>query len=271
MVVNEVVDALRPRPLLGIVDDATEMVRRRWAIVVPLALVILSPVVLVNVWAAAGSSTDGSVYTDPGALFELGQDGGSGGLVILLLVVSSVCHAALAHTFTRVVLNELVDRDESVGALLGRTARRTTRWLPAWLGSRLAFLLGTLLCGIGFFVAWVMFWAVHPISSAEELNARETLKRSRDLTEGVRGRLLGLGLGAVLVVTILRWAIFLLPTQIASLLVDGEPLTYVVLALSTAVLVVVESTWAMIVVLSYLDLRSRREGLDLDLRSRSLP
>ena len=271
---NEVVAALRPRSTLGVIDDAVALVRRRWSDVLPLTAISFALVVFYNVTTSLGQASDGAVFTDPGVLFDTlgitGDGSASDTQVFLTLLLGSLGHAALVVSMTRVVLNEVVGRDEDPLAVWGRTVRSSPRWLVTWFVSRLAFLVGILFLGVGLVIAWLMFWTALPAASAEETGPIGALRRSRELTKGMRGRLFGLAVGAWLVITILRWALLLLPGQIASQLADGEVLTYVVLAITTATLLLTEAIWATIVAISYLDLRSRKEGLDLDLRVRAL-
>ncbi len=271
---NEVVEALRPRSTLGVVDDSTTLVRRRWSEIAPLVMVAFAPVIFYNVVTSVGEASDAAVFTDPGLLFDAvrlsgAQDGSNQRLVITLLL-GSLGHAALVHALTRTVLNDVLGREEEPGAVLARTARSTHRWGVTWLLSRLAFAVGVLGLGVGVLIPWLMFWAALPAVSAEAEGPVAALKRSRELTKGQRGRLFGLAIGSWVVITILRWALLLLPGQVASQLVDGELLTYVVLAITTFTLLLTEAIWATIVAVSYLDLRSRKEGLDLDLRVRAL-
>jgi len=264
------VESLRPRGALELIDDAGSLLRRRWSDVSILAAVSLTPTIVLSVVMSMRSSTDGSLFTDPQLILQLGQSDRSTTQTIVALVLGSLSLATLIHALTRLVLNDLVGRVESPWRVLLLTFRSFHRWVGTWLLGRVALGLGLLLCGVGILWPWAVFWVLIPIAASERLTPIAAMRRCLELTKGARGRILGVALLLEVTTSLAQIALFLFPAQIVSGLIDGRPLSLVLALVGSGVAILIESITAATVVHAYLDLRVRREGLDLDLRLRGL-
>ncbi len=267
---NAAVESLRPRASLELIDDAAALLKRRWNVLAVVAAVALTPMMTLSIWMASRRTVDGSSLFDPQVLLELGNGGDSTASTWISLIAGSWTLAAISYAATQLTLDELVGQERSARELVVATARSARRWSGAWLLRSLAIAVGLLACGVGAVWAAVAFWVVVPIVAAEQLGPLDAMKRCKHLTAGARGRVFGIVVLVELITAGAQIAMMLLPSQIASGFVDGRALSIATAAIAAATAVVIESISAATMVNTYIDLRVRREGLDLDLQLRAL-
>lgn len=158
-----------------------------------------------------------------------------------------------------------------IGAILGLVLGNSAIWIIASLGAILV--LGVVLVGcIWFYSRWVI--AEVPLAVEDNINGGESVARSWDLTKTFMWRIQGI----VLVAFIVTFPIVLLSSYLPRLfLLRFEPGTtaYAIVYLITIIISLVGGIfimpfWQAIKAVIYYDIRSRREGLGLNLRDRNV-
>ncbi len=228
---------------------------------IPLQAILL----VVNLWALTARPTDG------GQIQLTPQErnavlGGSVVTLLLLLIVPTILQGTLTAYFT----DRLLNRDTPIKACLGVGFRRMLPLIGVALISGLAGVIGVLACCVGLFFFAARLSVAAPVCVAERVGPIKSISRSWDLTETrfwptmaivafnlfVPG-LLGAVVGQI-VAGILKAAISDRAGVFGTFGV-GVLSTGLITPLTTAILVVM-----------YLDLRVRREGLDLQLAVQGL-
>ena len=294
---------LRPLGLGEILDGAVRAVRANPSVMFGLSSVVVTVAValqtLVQLYVAGllGAALgdvgldDGASAADSALMSELLA--GSGGQVLtipLLVPVTSVLTGLLIVSVSRSVLGQRVPLRE-----VWRTRRvwlLVAFGLLQLLGSVLAFalwiggvvalaaagadgaavvlaLLGGLLLLVA--VAWVTTRTllVPPALMLEGMPFWSTVVRAWRLTRGSFWRLLGIYLLSSLLISVLMYLVVVpaaVVAGIATATTGSEAVTVVVSALGQVVGLTLSTTFlAAVVALLYVDVRIRREGLDLEL------
>jgi len=129
---------------------------------------------------AGGHSTDGISPMSLGVMF-LG-----GGLLSLLFAVFS--KAAVVNASNAAAAG----RGAQLGASINAGMGRFFPLLGSWICAGLLIMLASLLFMVPGIILWLSFFAITPICVLEGLGPFATLRRSRELTKGLRWRLFGL-------------------------------------------------------------------------------
>lgn len=152
--------------------------------------------------------------------------------------------------------------------LFARTFRRFHKLFAIWLIAKVLILMGGLLSmGIAGMLVAVLFAVTAPLMGAERMRLRDALQRSANLASAKLGQtslvFIVTGLGAMLI----RLAIKQSPSLILSQFTGGaRPPDWIVFGITdVAGSVFAAAFLAGASVVLYLDLRVRREGIDLDL------
>jgi hypothetical protein len=213
-------------------------------------------------------------------------------------------YAQLGGVISRLAFQELINQPESTDTAKHKlkplmwsfwvVSIRVTIWLfgiyigVAFVGGLLAALLGAVLgpvgggiglalLVIGLIVALIRVYsrlvvAEVPLAVEDNINAGESLSRSREITKSAIGRIQGVVLVAGLVSFPLMAVCNYFP-NIVQIGMDTESVLYNVLTLVgflTSLLggTLVMPFWQALKAVLYFDLRNRREGLGLQLRDR---
>lgn len=158
-----------------------------------------------------------------------------------------------------------------IGAILAKVLGNSAIWIIASLGAILVLVLVLVGC-IWFYSRWVI--AEVPLAVEDNINGGESVARSWDLTKTFMWRIQGI----VLVAFIITLPILLLFNYLPRLLLlrfETGTTAYAIVYLITFIIslvggIFVMPFWQAIKAVIYYDLRSRREGLGLNLRDRNI-
>lgn len=244
-----------------VLDRALKLLLARLPLFYAINLVVMGPLILFQI--ATPFLADG----DP---VVLGVS--SLGVILLALVLAPIGTAATLH----VVLEEFRGKSASLGGALGFALTRFVPLLGASILAGIIVTVGFLLCiapGVYFAVSYIF---VGQVVVAEGVGGGAALSRSKELISGHRGRVFG-------VIVLIYLAIFavsaalgaglqaVLPAQElvqtdGGIQVQGNPVNTVVDTLVSQLVQILFTTYlAVCTTLMYLDLRIRKEGLDLEM------
>lgn len=259
---------LRPVGPGAVLDGAVELLRCRFGQIMALAACLYVPIWLLNVAvtvfrpSTAGSGEDGSgmVWSPIGASTS---DSAWMWLVGLLQVVAlSVLGVAIGRLST-----ELAEgRATTTTYLLGYAARRSWVAVAVVPMNMVVHVAASCLGGVTWLLGDALVFVVSAAAGAEGLGPVAAFVRSVRLTSSQYGRSLVLCTGALVLSWVIRLSFSAGPTMLIASLDPSSSLVGLVGALSSAVTLLTEPLTACIAVRSYLDLRCRRDGYDLDLR-----
>lgn len=195
-------------------------------------------------------------------------------VVILTLIFQQFAAAAILH----IVMEEYAGRKVGFGGALSYALSRFAPLLGASIVVGLLVGIGFLLCCIPGIYMGVIFAFVSQVVVLERMGVGEALTRSSTLVSGYWWRVFGVLFLIYLANWIVQWSFgkameFVLPFAEVIPGPNGPQIkfngfNYVVAALSGALLSILFTTYiAVCVTLLYLDLRIRKEGLDLELAS----
>jgi len=242
----------RPRSSTELLDASVEFVRGHFGILA--ATIALAQIPILALTFAFPPSP-----TDP--LYRLREQP----VLALLIIVASVwIQATLAVTFIQVVDDELHGRNASLPAALRIALARSGGALVAMLLTYLVLILWASLFLIPVIWAYARYFAVLEAFTIEKLSPLDAIRRSKELAKGNNGRAIALGLVPALVAGMIMAIVG------QGLLGSGVPLLTVRVVGSLLTIVLYPFTLVPAIFLYY-DLRTRREGLDLDLDSLSAP
>ena len=259
------------RSTLGIIDEAFTFLRIAPGLLFGVAVVVLLPLRLM------AAAMPGSALRDsrPDQLLDLliGNLGQPGAVLaaIISLVLESVALLTVGSLYGQLAASWYSGRSLSATDLLLAAIKRSPIILAIWIVTRLVVVIGGLFTsGLLAIVAGVGLAVVGPVLGAEKAGGREAVKRSLALTTGRFMKVVLVFISTGLTGLIMRLMIrtgppiitsqFQLPLWLSSSIFDFLG-TVVSLAFTAAASVIL-----------YLDLRIRREGIDLDMAAgRSLP
>ncbi len=258
---------LAPRNVVEILDESLDTLVRRPRQVLAAAAVTALPVGILAGMATArdvvGFGDALSAY-DPTTQPGLGVSFGGGVLTFAAALTGSVLYGITAWMTTTMIMAELWGRPWSVGGALRGALRNLWRILGAWFMVHVLEALGFLGMGLGAPALMVMYAVTVPAMAVEDLGPTDAMRRSWRLNRGSFWRMVGLQLALALVIQALGVILDLGPLLIVGLIPDSLLVYFTVVTGALSSLVKTAVT-AALPVLIYLDLRVRREGLDLDL------
>ena len=263
------VESLKPRGVLEVVDAAADLLRRRTRDVAVVAAVAALPVLIIAVVAGIGSSDEFS--GDVLAPFFADQNDIDIPIFILIVSVRSVFFSFVTFAMCRIVVGEIHGVVVSPGRALVAAARKGPTLLGLWLLVHVVVVSAVLAFGFGLIIAMCGLMVTVPALASEAgLGPVSAFKRSWRLTNGAKGRIFGVLLVLLIISTLLSAVLVLAPLSLLGLVVDGTSLWVLGIGLQAIADVVVEGIVSAATVYTYLDLRVRREALDIDLRLRRL-
>jgi len=255
------------RNVVEILDESLDTLVRRPREILTLAAVTAVPVGILAGMATARNLTgfgDAIANYDPSTQGGLGFTSGGSVLTVAAALAASVLYGITAWAATTMVMAEVRGLPWSVGEGL-RSALRHLGWiLGAWFMVHVLEALGLLAVGLGAAALMVMFAVTVPAMAAEEVGPIEAMRRSWRLNAGSFWRMVGLQLALALVIQALGVILDFVPLLVAGLLPDWAVVYFSVMTGALSALVKTAVT-AALPALIYLDLRVRREGLDLEL------
>lgn len=295
---------MRPLGLGEILDGAFRSIRANPRVMFGLAVMVVTVVVIVQAaleWYVGGLLTgalsDFSATADPTGDLGLDQQMGMtlGALLSLplLLVASTVLTGLLIVSVSRSVIGQTVTLGEAVKA-----SRRRVWWVlgitllsgavlavgyalvvggivlaatdERWAIVGIAAIFGTLLMGVVTVWISVRMLLVAPALMLEGGAFWATVRRAWKLTRGSFWRLFGIYLLVQIIMSVVV-GIIAVPTTLISTLVFDDPLMLsfggiVVSSIADVVSYTLTTVFsAAVVALLYIDVRMRREGLDVEL------
>jgi hypothetical protein len=274
---------LRPLGLGDILDGSFKVIRRNPKVTLGLsAAIAVVQVLFVAIFEVLAFARLGDVKVtnaaDPTAQTPLGPLLGVESVQLAGIVVSTLLGAILTGMLTIAVTQDVLGISLTIGQVWERTRGRIWRLIGLAVLTTLLQFLGLLLCLAPGIWLWGI-WAVSvPALMVENSTVRGALGRSRALVSGTFWRVWGIrALGALMVMFV--GGFILAPFEIVGIVVDSDvfsasggsshvPVLFVVL---TAIGSAVSATFtapvrAGIDSLLYVDLRMRKEGLDIALQ-----
>lgn len=254
-------ETLRPLGFGETLDGAFTLLRRNFSVFFGTTLVPQIPILLFWLLAPAmlGPVEAGSTYPEAASLLLSPYS-----LFAMIVVMGALTHAAAeAYQGER----------PSIRESLGRGLRR---FLPLAVVSIIAWFMivfGLLLLIVPGLIVAAMYFAVYPAVVIEKRGPLQALGRSRKLSRGARGRILGIIAIAYLISmlpTVAMWMFAGVSLGIGGALsaatLTGTSLWFVGL-MQAASIVVTAITWPflmIVTVLLYYDRRARTEAPDLE-------
>jgi len=261
--------SLRPRGALELVDAAAVLLRQRTGDLALVAAVTVVPVIVFSLLAGANVPEDGASPSGGIGSLAFGQEDINVGLLIVEILISSLLFSVVAFAMTRYIVSDLFGESESASVALRAAAKRIPVLVVLWVVVHLAELAGLLLVGVGAVIATVALVVTVPALAAEpDHTVMSAFRRSWNLTKGARGHVFGVLVVLFLVNSVLGLVLVIAPASLVGLFLEGWNLVIVATGLQAMASLVTEAIVAATTVYLYLDLRVRREGLDIDLRLR---
>jgi hypothetical protein len=278
---------LRPLSVSDILDGSFRVVRRNPRATLGLAAIIavIQAVCLALFQVALYSSDGGSdSVTSNGDQFSSGATSSGTPVaqlsaVFSVVVLSSLLGSILAGMLTAVVTEDVLGVRITLSQAWERARRRFWPLVGLSVVTTVLEVLGLIPClTVGVWL-WGIWAVAVPAMMVEGTGIRRSLGRSKQLVQGMFWRVWGIrALGSLLVLVIS--GIITVPFQVAGIVIDGtniEPGTVpVALIVASAIGSILSITAtapvrAAIDSLLYVDLRMRKEGLDLVLQQRVAP
>jgi hypothetical protein len=272
---------LRPLGLSDILDGSFPMIRRNPKLTLGLSagvaavqlLIMLAVEILTN-RAFGGVYVTGSA--DPSASTSLGPLLGGEAAQVLQLVVTTLLGALLTGMLTVAITQDVLGVRLTLAQAWARVRPRMWRLLILAIVTTVAEFAGLILLIAPGVWLWGVWAVAVPALMVEGTTMRGALRRSRELVHGTFWRVWGIRALGVLIVQVLA-AIIVIPFVIAGAVVDAGslssgtdrlPLLFAALtALGSAVAAAFTApVRAGIDALLYVDLRMRKEGLDIVLQ-----
>ena len=268
---------LRPLPLGELLDESFKLYRREFAVIAGVALVVILPNLLLTLISGSYRANPFSYLqqvfqnlNDPEALQRIQNRQAqftNSALYLLTFPIAFLLVPFTTGALYRAATSLAAGNVETIGSVLAGTARRYF----GIFGNR--FLWGCVIVGSVFIVTipvviWVLVrWAVSlPALFAEGAGPVQALGRSWNLTRDNWWRCLGVLLVISFMVGLIQGALGLLFTGIAALMpgLSDDLRAGLVTTVATLVNALVGAITPIAITMLYLDLRVRKEGLDLD-------
>ena len=257
---------LRPVGAGAVLDGGFELLRYRFGRLVALAACLFVPVWLANVVLSIVVPPEQVAAPGSGVGWTAFSTGSSSPLVLVVAGVQLVALSILGLCTGHLAMSLARGEDPGLRELGALALRRS--WVALLIVPLNAAVHG--LTGCFFGVGWVLGDALVFLSSvaagAERLGPWQGFRRSWNLTRPQYGRALVISFGALCISQVIRWSLSFGPTVLLTSLDPASRLVGLFTALSSGVLLLTEPLTACIAARAYLDLRCRRDGVDLALR-----
>lgn len=257
---------LRPLGPAGVLDGGFDLLRFRFRRIVGLAACLFVPITVVDLllMAVIGTSSEDRVAIGP-AIFLLGS-GDSWAWAIL--AAQTVALSLLGLCVGHLALSAARGVDVSFREL-GRVALR--RWWVALLivviGAVPKVVLSCVMLPVGWILVDGFLFIASSVAGAEGVGPWHAVRRSASLTRSRYGNALVICFGSLVISQVLRISLTAGPALLLSSFALSDAAIGLVARLGTLILLLAEPLTACIAARAYLDLRARRDGLDLQLRA----
>lgn len=258
-------DTLKPRSVLEVVDAAADLLRRRPRDVAIIAAVVVVPGITFLLVIGLVSGEAGRSVDQLGTLFTTENEIDFTATIVAVLL-QSVLFSFVTFALTRVVVGEVMGVHVSPGEALIGAAKRAPTLLLLWVFVHVAELAGIVALGVGLIVAMCGLMTVPVLAGEADHTAKSAFRRSWDLTKGVRGRVFGVLLVLGVTALVLNLVLVLAPVSLFALFGGDTSLWVISLGLQAVVGIVVQGVVSGATIYTYLDLRVRREALDIELQ-----
>jgi hypothetical protein len=252
-----------------ILDRSMRLLMARLPTFYVINLIVLAPMIALQLALPllTGQAT-GGVVTPEAAMFALL---GVLAAFLLLLILQPIGTAAILH----IIAQEFVDRSVTLGQAFAFALSRFGAVLGTSILFGLIWILGLMLCLVPGFIFWMWYVFYAQVPVVEGLSGMAALNRSKELTEGYRGRILGL----ILLMLVIGW-VFQGAAAMLQLVLRPEEVVFtdagpqrtfhyqnyaINVVVSQLVQILVVTFNAVCMTLAYFDLRIRKEGYDLEL------
>jgi hypothetical protein len=235
----------RPRSNTELLDASVEFTRSHFGI-------LAATLALAQIPLLAVTFTFPPSPTDP--FFRLREQPA---LAIAIILFSLWLQAVLAVTFVHVVDDLLHGRPASLPIALTRALARSGGAVLMLISAYVVMILWAMLLIIPVIWAYARYFAIVPAFAVESLSASEAIRRSKQLAKKNNGRAIALGLVPALVA-----GIIMVIVQQGLL---GAGVGFLTTRVIGSIMTIVLYPFSMVpAIFLYYDLRTRREGLDLD-------
>lgn len=272
---------LRPLSMGEILDGSFRVIRRNPRATLGLSAVIavIQVSVLAVVQIAAYAQLGQTSTSTDGTQIDGGQLVGVFSGLFSAVVLSAIFGAILTGMLTLVITDDVLGRHAVLGELWARVRPRLGTLIGASLLIAVLQVIGLFLLLVPGVWLWGIWAVAIPALMVERTTVRGALRRSRELVRGTFWRVWGIrALGVLIVLTV--GGLLSAPFSILGLALSGEgfgeltrtgsslPVVYVLVSSIGSVLTTTFTApvRAGIDALLYVDLRMRKEGLDLQLQ-----
>lgn len=235
----------RPRSNTELLDASVEFTRSHFGI-------LAATLALAQIPVLAVTFTFPPSPTDP--FFRLREQPG---LAIAIILFSLWLQAVLAVTFVHLVDDLLHGREASLTSAVSRAIARSGGAMLMLLSAYVVMILWAMLLFFPAIWAYARYFAIVPAFAVESLSASDAIRRSKELAKKNNGRAIALALVPALVA-----GIIMVIVQQGLL---GAGVGFLTTRVVASVMTIVLYPFSMVpAIFLYYDLRTRREGLDLD-------
>ncbi len=261
---------LRPMGAGAVLDGGFELFRYRFARLVGLAACLFVPVWLLSVVLAIVAPPELDEASGVGVSWLNATSGSSSPLAWLVVALQVVALSVLGLCTGHLAM--ALARGEDPGLReVGSVALRRS-WVAVLIVPLNAAVHAVSSClgGVGWVLGDALVFLSSVAAGAESLGPWKGFVRSWTLTRSQYGRSLAISFGSLCIAQVIRWSLSWGPTALVMSLDPASPLVGLFTALTSAVVLLTEPLTACIAARAYLDLRCRRDGLDLVLRQQRL-
>jgi hypothetical protein len=235
----------RPRSNTELLDASVEFTRSHFGI-------LAATLALAQIPLLAVTFTFPPSPTDP--FLRLREQPG---LAIAIILFSLWVQAVLAVTFVHVVDDLLHGRPASLSTALSRAIARSGGAVLMLISAYLVMILWAMLLLVPVIWAYARYFAIVPAFAVESLSASDAIRRSKELAKKNNGRAIALGLVPALIAGVLM--------VIVQQGLLGAGVAFLTTRVIGSIMTIVLYPFSMVpAIFLYYDLRTRREGLDLD-------
>lgn len=268
---------LRPLPVGELLDETFKLYRRHFTVIAGVALVVILPNLIVTLISGSYRANPITYVqqllqsaNDPAALAAVQNRQAqytSSPLYLLSFPVAILMYPFTTGALYRAATSLAAGNLETIGSVLAGTARRYFALFGIAILTGLVGVCFVLIITIPV-VIWVLVrWAVAtPALFAEGVGPIKALGRSWNLVRDNWWRTVGILIIVAIMVSLIQSALGVLFTGVAAVLPGiGEDLrSGLVTTVATLVNALVGAITPIAITMLYLDLRVRKEGLDLD-------
>ena len=256
---------MRPQSTLEVLDSGFAIIRARPGLVLGLAAVFMVPLSLVSAWVRRDETgRDGSELFDDPQLFAIVSPGDGPAAFLVSVLGRSLAQTVVAFAIGRLVAAWYADREADLTEILGWVLRRLPVIATAWLLAHLLQAAGLVVFVVGALIVAMFTVVVAPVLAVEQVGPIAALRRSFRLVSGRFVPVAVFFVGSGVLAEFLGVILGLLPTLLGYLLTIGGG--WLLVAVGNVIAGIVSTSFlAAATVALYLDLRVRREGIDLQL------